>query len=349
MPLPGTEPIDLRSDTKTQPDEQMRLAMSRAEVGDDKSGEDPTTRRLEEMSAEILGKEAGLFVVSGTMGNLVSIKTQTRPGQEIICERDAHIYRYEGGGLSAICGLLPRLIPGVHGAMDPAAVEAAISDGSNVHVGPTGLIEIENTHNVAGGTVLPLEHVREICDLAHRHGIPVHCDGARIFNAATALGVSAAELAAPVDTIQFCFSKGLGAPIGSMICGTREFIEAARGVRNIVGGALRQAGVIAAAALVALEEGPKRLHEDHEHARRIAETLAELRGITVDMATVQTNIVNLEVHRDDLDAPGLCGELQRYGILAIPRGAHEIRLVTHKQVDDADTDRVCLALREVLA
>ncbi|HCA46315.1 MAG TPA: threonine aldolase, partial [Armatimonadetes bacterium] len=178
---------------------------------------------------------------------------------------------------------------------------------------------------------------------------PMHCDGARIFNAATALGVSAAELGAPVDSIQFCFSKGLGAPIGSMICGTREFVEAARPVRNIVGGALRQAGVIAAAALVALQEGPKRLQEDHEHARMIAEALVELPGASVDMATVQTNIVNLELRRDDLDAPGLCRELQRYGILTTARTAHEIRLVTHKQVDDADTDRVCLALREVLA
>ncbi len=347
--MPGTNTIDLRSDTKTQPDAQMRLAMSEAEVGDDKSNEDPTVRRLEEMSAEVLGKEAGLFVVSGTMGNLVSIKTQTRPGQEIICERQAHIYLWEGGGISVICDLLPRLIPGVHGVMDLDDVEAAISNGSNVHVGATGLIEIENTHNMAGGTTLSVEQTRAICDLAHAHGIPVHCDGARIFNAAVALGVDPAELAAPVDSIQFCFSKGLGAPVGSMICGPRDFIEAARSVRNVIGGAMRQAGVIAAACIVALDEAPKRLHEDHEHARKIADTLVELPGVSVDLATVQTNIVNLEVRREDVDAQSLCHALDAYDILAIPRSDVEIRLVTHKNVNDEDTERVCQALREVLA
>ncbi|MGI5816723.1 MAG: threonine aldolase family protein [Armatimonadota bacterium] len=348
MPIPGTDTIDLRSDTKTQPDAEMRLAMSEAEVGDDKSGEDPTVKRLEEMSAEILGKEAGLFVVSGTMGNLVAIRTHTRPGQEIICERQAHIYLWEGGGISAICGLLPRLVSGVDGAMNPADVEAAISDGSNVHVGPTGLIEIENTHNMAGGTALSVEQTQAICDVAHTRHIPVHCDGARIFNAASALGVGPAELAAPVDSIQFCFSKGLGAPVGSMICGSREFIDEARSVRNVVGGALRQAGVIAAACIIALQQGRERLHEDHEHARQIADTLIELPGVTVDLATVQTNIVNLEVRREDVNARSLCRALEAYHIRAIPRSDVEIRLVTHRQVSDEDTDRVCQALREVL-
>lgn len=346
--MPGTDTIDLRSDTKTQPDAEMRLAMSEAQVGDDKSGEDPTVRRLEEMSAEILGKEAGLFVVSGTMGNLVSIKTQTRPGQEIICEQRAHIYLWEGGGISTICGLLPRLVPGVDGVMKPEDVEAAISNGSNVHVGATGLIEIENTHNMAGGVALSVEQTRAICDVAHRHGIPVHCDGARIFNAAIALGVDPAELAEPVDSIQFCFSKGLGAPVGSMICGDRDFITAAKSVRNVVGGAMRQAGVIAAACIVALEERG-RLREDHEHARQIAETLVELPGVSVDLATVQTNIINLEIRREDVNAPSLCRALEAYEILAIPRDEAQIRLVTHKQVTDEDTERVCRALREVLA
>ncbi|MFO8082200.1 MAG: GntG family PLP-dependent aldolase [Armatimonadota bacterium] len=348
MPIPGTDTIDLRSDTKTQPDAEMRLAMSEAEVGDDKSGEDPTVRRLEEMSAEVLGKEAGLFVVSGTMGNLVSIKTQTRPGQEIICERQAHIYLWEGGGISTLCGLLPRLVPGMDGVMNPDDVEAAISDGSNVHVGATGLVEVENTHNMAGGVAMSVEQTEAICDVAHAHDIPVHCDGARIFNAASALGVAPAELVAPVDTVQFCFSKGLGAPVGSMICGSREFIDEARSVRNVVGGALRQAGVIAAACIVALEEGRKRLHVDHEHARQIADTLDELPGVAVDLSTVQTNIVNLQVRREDVNAPSLCHALEAYEIAAIARNDAEIRLVTHKQVTDEDTDRVCKALREVL-
>ncbi len=347
MPIPGTDTIDLRSDTKTQPDAQMRLAMSEAEVGDDKTHEDPTIRRLEEMSADILGMEAGLFVVSGTMGNLVSIKSQTRPGQEIICERQAHIYMWEGGGISTICGLLPRLIPGVDGVMRPDDVEAAISNGSDVHVGRTGLIEIENTHNMAGGTAMSVDQTRAICDVAHAHDIPVHCDGARIFNAAIALGVDPADLVAPVDSIQFCFSKGLGAPVGSMICGSQQFIDEARSVRNVVGGAMRQAGVLAAACIVALEER-ERLKEDHEHARQIADTLAELPGVTVDLATVQTNIINLEVRREDVNAPSLCRALDTCEILAVSRNEAEIRLVTHKQVTDEDTERVCEALREVL-
>ncbi len=348
MPTPGTNRIDLRSDTKTIPDAEMRLAMSEAEVGDDMAGEDPTVNRLEEMSAERLGKEAGLFVVSGTMGNLVAIKTHTRPGQEIILEQWAHVYRYEAGGISSICGLLPRPIPGVHGVMALADGEAAISDGSNLHVGPTGLLELENTHNVAGGTVMSVQQTNALCDLAHRHQIPVHLDGARIFNAAVALGVDAAELVAQVDSVQFCFSKGLGAPVGSMIVGTREFIEQARRFRKVVGGAMRQAGVIAAAAIKALETGPERLHEDHEHARAIAETLAELPGIEVDLQTVQTNIVNLVVAREDMDAPGLCRALEAYDIIATSRDDRRIRLVTHKQVTDEDTETVCRALREVL-
>jgi len=202
---------------------------------------------------------------------------------------------------------------------------------------------------MAGGTVLSIEQTEAICDVAHAHGIRVHCDGARIFNAAVALGVDPAKLVEPVDSVQFCFSKSLGAPVGSMICGSREFIDEAKSIRNVVGGALRQGGVIAAACLVALEEGRKRLHEDHEHARRIAETLVELPGITVDLSTVQTNILNLEVRREDVNAPSLCHALEAYDILAISRSDAEIRLVTHKQVTDEDTDRVCMALREVLA
>ncbi len=348
MPIPGTNTIDLRSDTKTLPTDEMRRAMAEAEVGDDKAGEDPTVSRLEQMCAELLGKEAGLFVVSGTMGNLVAIKSLTEPGQEVILERLAHAYLWEGGGISAICGLLTRTIPGNRGVMSPEAVEAAISDGSNVHRGATGLLELENTHNMAGGVALTVEQTRALCDVAHGHGIPVHLDGARIFNAAVARGVEPAELVTPVDSVQFCFSKSLGAPVGSMICGSREFIERARHVRNVVGGAMRQAGVMAAAARVALETAPGRLHEDHENARTIGETLAELPGIDVDLETVQTNMVNLEVRREDLDAPSLCRALADYDILAICRSDVAIRLVTHVQVTREDTRRVCDALREVL-
>lgn len=348
MPTPGTDLIDLRSDTKTMPDPRMRQAMAEAEVGDDVAREDPTVNRLEELSAARMGKEAGLFVASGTMGNLVAIRTHTEPGQEIVLEAWAHVYRYEAGGLSAICGLLPRLVVGERGRMAPEDVEAAISDGVNVHQARTGVLELENTHNVAGGTVLTVEQTQALCAVAHEHGVPVHLDGARIFNAAVALGVDVAELVAPVDSVQFCFSKGLGAPVGSMICGSREFIEDCRRFRKVIGGGMRQAGVIAAAALVALEEGPKRLHEDHAHARQIAETLVELPGIVVDLETVQTNMVNLEVQRDDMDAHALCAALQTHNILASPRDAARIRLVTHVQVTDEDTERVCAALRQIL-
>jgi threonine aldolase len=227
-------------------------------------------------------------------------------------------------------------------------VEAAISNGSNVHVGATGLIEIENTHNMAGGVAMSVQQTRDICDLAHSHGIPVHLDGERIFNAAVALNVDPAELVEPLDSLQFGFSKGLGAPVGSMVCGDRDLIEECRRVRNVVGGAMRQAGVIAAAALVALEDGTRRLHEDHQNARRIAQTLVELPGVSVDMQTVQTNIVNLEVRREDVNAPSLCRALETCDILAIPRDDAHIRLVTHKQVTAEDTTRVCNALEEVL-
>ncbi len=348
MPTPGSDLIDLRSDTKTLPDPDMRRAMAEAEVGDDVAGEDPTVNRLEAMSAELLGKEAGLFVASGTMGNLVAIKTHTQPGEEIILESWAHVYRYEASGLSMICGLLPRPISGVHGRMDPDDVAASISDGSNVHRAPTGLVELENTHNVAGGTVLTVEHTRELCRVAHAHDVPVHIDGARIFNAAAALNVPAADLVEPADSVQFCFSKSLGAPVGSMLCGTREFIERARRFRKVIGGGMRQAGVIAAAAMIALERGPGRLHEDHAHARQIAETLAELPGIYVDLATVETNIVNLELRREDMDTSSLCHALETRDILAVPRDDRHIRLVTHVQVTDEDTERVCRALREIL-
>ena len=348
MPLPDSDVIDLRSDTKTMPDPEMRRAMAGAEVGDDVAGEDPTVARLEAISAERLGKEAGLFVASGTMGNLVAIRTHTRPGEEIILETRAHVYHYEASGLSMICGLLPRPVAGVHGRMDPADVEATICDGANIHRARTGLLELENTHNVAGGTVLSVEHTRALCRVAHAHRVPVHIDGARIFNAAAALEVDAAELVAPADSVQFCFSKSLGAPVGSMLCGTHEFIEQARRFRKVIGGGMRQAGVIAAAAIIALEKGPGRLHEDHAHARQIAEALAELPGISVDLATVQTNIVNLEVQREDVDAPSLCLALSTCDILAVPRDDRHIRLVTHVQVTDEDTDRVCRALREIL-
>lgn len=348
LPTPGTGKIDLRSDTKTLPSPEMRRAMAEAEVGDDVAGEDPTINRLEATCAERLGKEAGLFVVSGTMGNLVCLYTHTRPGQDLIIERWAHLYNFEVGGLAEICGLVARPIEGERGRMTPEQVEAAITPADNIHKSPTGLLALENSHNVAGGTVLTVEQTQALCEVAHAHSVPVHLDGARVFNAAVAVGVEVSELVAPVDTLQLCFSKSLGAPVGSMVCGPADFIEETRRVRKVFGGGMRQAGVIAAAAEVALEETPPRLAEDHANARLIAETLAELPGISIDLETVQTNIINFALEREDLDAEGLCEALAAYDIIATFRDFAHIRFVTHVQVTRSDAERVCAALEEVL-
>jgi len=348
LPTPETGKIDLRSDTKTLPSPAMRRAMAEAEVGDDVAGEDPTINRLEATCAERLGKEAGLFVVSGTMGNLVCLYAHTRRGQDLIVERRAHLYNFEVGGLAEICGLVARPIEGERGRMSPRQVEAAITPADDIHKSPTGLLALENSHNLAGGTVLSVEQTQALCDVAHAHGVPVHLDGARVFNAATALGVEVSDLVAPVDTLQLCFSKGLGAPVGSMICGPADFIEETRRVRKLFGGGMRQAGVIAAAAEVALQETPPRLAEDHANARLIAETLAELPGISIDLETVQTNMLYFAVDREDLTATGLCDALIAWDIIAAPRDEREIRLVTHVQVTRSDAERVCAALREVL-
>ncbi len=339
--------IDLRSDTKTLPSDLMRKAMAEAEVGDDVAGEDPTVNELEARAAEILGKEAALFVTSGTQGNLVSLLAHTQPGQKIILEQDAHIFHYERGGLARIAGLLAHPLPG-HGAMDPADVEAAIWP-QEVHRAPTGLIELENTHNRAGGSCLSVEQTEAICEVARRHRVPVHIDGARIFDAAVALEVPACQLAAPADSVTFCLSKSLGAPVGSLVCGSAEFIARAREFRKILGGGMRQVGIIAAAGLVALEHELPRLHEDHKKARQIAETLQELPGVYLDITTVQTNMVRFELHRDDMTAPDLCARLADYGINAIAQDAIRIRFVTHRDVSFADVERVCSALRTVLA
>lgn len=339
--------IDLRSDTKTLPTERMREAMRNAEVGDDVAGEDPTVNRLEEMCAALLGKEAGLFVTSGTQGNLVSMMAHTTPGQMLICHESAHIVMWEQGGLARIAGLLVHTLPGRHGALDPCEVAAAVPP-DDIHRPPLGLVELENTHNDCGGTVLTKEQIDSIAQVAHDCGVPLHIDGARIFNAATALGTTAAELTASADSVQFCFSKGLGAPVGSMVVGERGFIHRARRARKILGGGLRQAGVLAAAAIVALEDGVPRLAEDHANARRIALTLAELPGIILDLDTVQTNIIIFRVCREDLTAPQLCDRLGQYGILASARDDHAIRFVTHRDVSAADTDLVCEALADIL-
>ena len=339
--------IDLRSDTKTLPTPEMREAMFNAELGDDVSGEDPTVNRLEEMCAGLLGKEAGLFVTSGTQGNLVAMMAHTVPGQMLICHDKAHVFVYEQGGLARICGLLLHTLPGKYGALDPCQLEQAIPP-DEIHRAPLGLVELENTHNNCGGTALSKTQIESVADVAHHHGVPLHIDGARIFNAAAAQSIEAKELVENVDSVQFCFSKSLGAPVGSMVVGSEGFIHQARRARKIVGGGMRQAGVIAAAAIVAIEQGIPRLHEDHANARKMAETLAALPGVELDLQSVQTNIIIFEVRREDITAPQLCDRLGTNGITASARNETLIRFVTHRDISAADTDVVCQALEETL-
>src|SRR5262244_541790 len=288
--------IDLRSDTVTKPSAEMRRAMAEAEVGDDVFIEDPTVNQLQNRAAEIFRREAALFVPSGTMGNLTCILAQTRPGQEVICEEAGHIYNYEMASMSAVAGVLPRVIRGEDGILTWEAVSKAIRP--HIYYRPqTALISLENTHNMAGGTVYLTRVANEICDNAHDAGIAAHLDGARIFNAATCLDEDVAEMTKKFDSIQFCMSKGLGAPVGSMIVGTRDFIERCRSIRKMLGGGMRQAGVLAAAGLIALEKGPKRLQEDHDNAQFLARQLAEIPGIGIDPSNVQTNIVIYSVRK----------------------------------------------------
>ena len=325
----------------------MRRAMAEAEVGDDVYGEDPTVNRLQERAAEIFEKEAALFVPTGSMGNQIAIKLHTRPGTEVVIEERGHIFNFEMAAMAAISGVLARPVrsqdPG--GILTWAEIEAAVHVGGAYYVAPTGMIALENSHNLAGGSVLPRSRTEEIAERAHALGLPVHLDGARIFNAAVALNESVASLARPVDSVMFCLSKGLGAPVGSMLLGPRDFIAEARRFRKLLGGGMRQAGVLAAAALVALEETPKRLHEDQSNARRLAEGLAELPGVAIDPERVATNIVIFDVTKTGRTADEICARLAERGVLASGFGP-SIRMVTHFDVSAADIET---ALGEILA
>jgi threonine aldolase len=337
--------IDLRSDTVTKPTPAMRRAMAEAEVGDDVYGEDPTINRLQERAAEIFEKEAALFVPTGSMGNQIAVKLHTRPGMEVIIEERGHIFNYEMAAMSAVAGALPRPVRSHDGSgiLKWDEIEAAIHHpGGAYYIAPTGLIALENSHNLAGGAVLPRERTEEICERAHALNLPVHLDGARIFNAATALDESVADLARPVDSVMFCLSKGLGAPVGSMLLGKRDFIEEARRWRKVLGGGMRQAGVLAAAGLVALEETPQRLHEDHANAQRLARGLAELPGVEIDPERVVTNIVIFDVSETGIAADEICARLKERGVLASGFGS-SIRMVTHYDVSREDMET---ALRE---
>ncbi|MFB3827075.1 MAG: low specificity L-threonine aldolase [Bryobacteraceae bacterium] len=339
--------IDLRSDTVTRPTAAMRRAMAEAEVGDDVYGEDPTINRLEARAAEVLGKEAALFVPSGTMGNTIGIKVHTRHGQEVICESRAHILNYELSMLAWFSGCVARPIAAEGGILNWSAIRAEIRP-LGPHAAPTGLIEIENTHNMAGGTVYPLETIAEICDGAHSMGLAVHMDGARIFNASAACGRPVREIAAKPDTVMFCLSKALGAPVGSMLVGARDHIAAGRLYRKRLGGGMRQAGVLAAAGLIALEETPRRLPEDHANARFLAEGLANLPGIRLDPTAVQTNIVIFDVQGTGMQAAEISARLKERGVLINPVNQRLMRAVTHYDVDRAGCETALKRISEVL-
>lgn len=341
--------IDLRSDVKTLPTQAMRQAMAAAEVGDDASGEDPTVNALQQRAAELTGKEEALFVTSGTQGNLVSILAVTEPGQELVTDELAHIMHFEGGGVSRVAGLLPRLVPHDAGCFSPDDMRRAFSPGSASR-GGTGVVVMENTHNLGGGIAVTPERMQAVAETAWELGAVVHVDGARIFNAAVALSRPVTDFARWSDTITFCFSKSLGAPVGSVVCGSREVIERARFFRRLLGGAMRQAGHLAAAALVALDTMVDRLAEDHQHARQIAETLASLPGVHIDLSRVQTNMVFFRLDGSACTPEQFCSAMADRGILVSPpiHVTGELRIVTHHGISAADAERVCTALSEVL-
>ena len=339
--------IDLRSDTVTKPSPAMRRAMAEAEVGDDVYLEDPTVNRLQARAAEIFGREAALFVPSGSMGNLVCIMAQATRGQEVICEAAGHVYNYEMASMSALGGVLPRVIPTTDGILSWEQISPAIREKAYYRP-QTALVALENTHNMAGGTVYPSRVAHEICDKAHDAGLRVHLDGARVFNAAVYLGENVAEMTKKFDSIQFCFSKGLGAPVGSMIVGSRDFIEHGRVLRKILGGGMRQVGVLAAAALVALEEGPKRLHVDHENAQLLAQGLAQIPGIGVQADKVQTNIVLYDVGATGLGSTQFLKRLAERQVFGSPVDARRVRMVTHLDVDRNDIEQALRIIGEVV-
>jgi threonine aldolase len=339
--------VDLRSDTVTRPTLKMRRAMAEAAVGDDVYGEDPTVNRLEQRAAEIFCKDAALFVPTGCMGNLIAIKTWTHHGDEVVCDEKSHVNLYELASMSAIAGCMPRIARGVDGILSWKMIEAVIRP-KIYYDSQTALICIENTHNMAGGTLHPTASVDEICGHAHEAGLKVHLDGARIFNASVALGESVAAMTKSVDSVMFCLSKGLAAPVGSMIVGSGAFIEKARIYRKMFGGGMRQAGVIAAAGLIALEESPGRLHIDHENARLLAEGIARMLGLKIDPAKVRSNIVIFDCEGTGKNAVELCDLLREKEIWALDTATYSVRFVTHCDVDRAGCESALAALEEIL-
>ena len=339
--------IDLRSDTVTLPTEEMRRAMAEAEVGDDVYGEDPTIQELESLAAKILGKEAALFVPSGTMGNQVSVMTHTQRGDEVIMEAESHVYYYEVGAMAVLSGVQACPVPGKRGVMDPDDVRRAIRERGNIHFPRTSLVVLENTHNRGGGKVLPLDNVKAISDIAHSNGLSVHMDGARIFNAQVASGIPASEYAKYADSVMFCLSKGLCAPVGSMVVGSKDFINKARKNRKMLGGGMRQAGVLAAAGIIALTKMVDRLQEDHDNAKLLAVKLQEL-GYGVNPEEVETNMVVVDVTPTGKDVHTVEKELKTRGVLANANSPKTLRLVTHYGITSDDAIKAVEVFADII-
>ncbi|MCP4895471.1 MAG: aminotransferase class I/II-fold pyridoxal phosphate-dependent enzyme [bacterium] len=341
-------PIDLRSDTVTQPTPAMRKAMAEAIVGDDVYGEDPTINLLEKRAATLLNREAGLLVPTGTMGNQIAIHVHTRPGTEVIGEAQSHIFHFEMGAMAALSGTFGRPVASEKGILSPSDVESAIQPYGG-HRTPTSLLSLENSHNLASGRITPPSRMRELVDVAKRYDLPVHLDGARVHNAAAALGISAAELTNGCDTVMFCLSKGLGAPVGSMLVGDAETIDEARRIRKMFGGGMRQAGVLAAAGLVAFDEVLPTLQNDNNNAKRLAEHLSQLPTIVLDPEEVDTNIVFFSLSTEaPMDARSLATKLNDAGVLVHALDAESIRMVTHYHISQSDIDRAAKMVSEIL-
>jgi threonine aldolase len=339
--------IDLRSDTVTRPTPGMRAAMAAAEVGDDIFSDDPTINRLQERVAELLGKEAALFMPSGTMSNQTAIKTHTQPGDELICDANSHICHYETGGPAALSGVMCRTVEGVNGLLHVKQLEG-LPRGLNDHNPHTTLICLENTHNRGGGAIYPLEQLADICLWAKRHGLARHLDGARLMNAVVATGIPARKWADHFDTVSICFSKGLGAPVGSALAGPKDFIIRARRNRKMLGGGLRQSGILAAAALYALDHHVDRLAEDHRHAKLLAEGASTIPGLTVWPDEIQTNLVFLKLAPQLGPAAALAQRLRERGVLVLPTASQMLRLVTHLDVSRAQIEQAVKILAEVV-
>jgi threonine aldolase len=340
--------IDLRSDTVTLPTPAMREAMYRAELGDDVFGDDPTVNRLQEMAAQKIGKEAALFVASGTMGNLVSVLTHCIRGDGVILGDQSHILLNEVAGSAALGGAFLRVVPNqANGKIELAQIQWAIPE-EDIHHPRMKLVCLENTHNYCNGTALDAAYTTQVAELAHRHGLSLHLDGARIFNAATALGVQARELAAPADSVMFCLSKGLSCPVGSLLCGSAEFVQRARRMRKMVGGGMRQAGVLAAAGIVALEQMIDRLKDDHDNARILAEGIAEIPGLSLDPQNVQTNIVFFDYQGQGMTAEQFVQTLEKAGVWMLTLGPGRVRAVTHYGIERADVQEALRIMRRAM-